>query len=267
LGRLVLDNVWLRFAAGAPPVLSSITFAIEAGETLGLIGPSGAGKSSLARLVVGVSTPTLGSVRLDGAEVSQWPQEELGPFLGYLPQEIELLGGTVAQNICRFGSANPAAVVEAAKLMGAHDMVLRLPQGYDTLIEEGGRNISGGQRQRLGLARAVFGDPRLVVLDEPDANLDADGEATLRNALAILKRRGRTVIVITHKPLLLGAADSLMVLSEGRIRLFGSSASVMAELAARAGESGRTGDKGSPRARRPAPTATETADAKASLTT
>jgi PrtD family type I secretion system ABC transporter len=265
-GRLELDNVGLRFADGAPPVLSAVTFALDPGETLGLIGPSGAGKSSLARLVVGVSTPTLGSVRLDGAEVSQWPQEELGPFLGYLPQEIELLGGTVAQNICRFGTANASAVVEAAKLVGAHEMILRLPQGYETLIEEGGRNISGGQRQRLGLARAVFGDPRLVVLDEPDANLDAAGEATLRSALATLKRRGRTVIVITHKPLLLGAADKLMVLREGRVQLFGGSASVMAELAARAGQ-GRPSDSGAPRARRQAPSATEIADAKARLTT
>jgi PrtD family type I secretion system ABC transporter len=265
LGRLELANVGLRFADGAPPVLSAVTFALDPGETLGLIGPSGAGKSSLARLVVGVSTPTLGSVRLDGAEVSQWPQEELGPFLGYLPQEIELLGGTVAQNICRFGSGNAAAVVEAAKLVGAHDMILRLPQGYETVIEDGGRNISGGQRQRLGLARAVFGDPRLVVLDEPNANLDAGGEAMLRNALAILKRRKRTVIVITHKPLLLGATDKLMLLREGRVQLFGGSASVMTELAARASES-PTGTRGPP-ARRPAAGATEIADAKAPLTT
>jgi ABC-type protease/lipase transport system fused ATPase/permease subunit len=145
-------------------------------------------------------------------------------------------------------------------------MILRLPQGYETVIEEGGRNISGGQRQRLGLARAVFGDPRLVVLDEPDANLDADGEATLRSALMLLKRRKRTLIVITHKPLLLGTADKLMVLSEGRIQLFGNSASVMAELATRAGAGGRV-DRNAARARRPAPTATETGDAKVRLTT
>ena len=265
-GRLELDNVGLRFGDGAPPVLSGVTFTIEVGETLGLIGPSGAGKSSLARLLVGISTPTLGSVRLDGAEVSQWPQEELGPSLGYLPQEIELLGGTVAQNICRFGTAQGSAIVEAAKLVGAHDMILRLPQGYETVIEDGGRNISGGQRQRLGLARAVFGDPRLVVLDEPNANLDVDGEGTLRSALVILKRRGRTVIVITHKPLLLGATDKLMVLREGRVRLFGGSASVMAELAAQASDS-RAAGKNTSHQRRPSPSATEIGNAKARLTT
>jgi ABC-type protease/lipase transport system fused ATPase/permease subunit len=250
----------MRFAPGARPVLSAVTFTLEAGETLGIIGPSGAGKSSLARLLVGISTPTLGSVRLDGAEVSQWPQAELGPYLGYLPQEVELLGGTVAQNICRFGSATGNAVVAAAKLVGAHDMILKLPQGYETPIEDGGRNISGGQRQRLGLARAVFGDPRLIVLDEPDANLDADGEATLRGALAMLKQRGCTVIVITHKPMLLGAADKLMLLQDGRVSLFGDSASVMADLAARA-------SKRPARSPRVATSPTEIGNAKARLVT
>lgn len=266
-GRLELDNVGLRFGEGGPPALSAVALTLGVGETLGIVGPSGAGKSSLARLLVGISTPTLGSVRLDGVEVSQWPQVELGPFLGYLPQEIELVGGTVAQNICRFGVAQGPAIVEAAKLVGAHDMILRLPQGYETLVQDGGRNISGGQRQRLGLARAVFGDPRLVVLDEPNANLDADGEARLRSALGILKRRGRTVIVITHKPLLLGATDKLLVLREGRVHLFGSSASVMAELVANAGVGQRAVGKNAPLSRRPTPSATEIGNGKARVTT
>jgi PrtD family type I secretion system ABC transporter len=232
-GRLELDNVGLRVAPVAPPVLSGITLAVEPGETLGILGPSGAGKSSLARLMVGISAPTLGSVRLDGAEVSGWPSQELGPYLGYLPQEIELLGGTVAQNISRFGNVDASAVVEAAKLAGAHDMILRLPQGYETMIEDAGRNIAGGQRQRLGLARAFFGNPRLVVLDEPNANLDSDGEAALRRAVAILKSRRRTIIIITHKPLVLGTADKLLVLSEGRIKHFGPTKSVIAAMTGR----------------------------------
>jgi PrtD family type I secretion system ABC transporter len=265
LGRLQLDNVGLRLAEGAPPVLSGVTFAIEAGETLGLIGASGAGKSSLARLLVGIAAPTLGSVRLDGVEVSSWPKEELGQYLGYLPQEVELLGGTVAQNICRFGSVEAPTIVAAAKLAGAHEMILRLPQGYETNIENGGLNISGGQRQRLGLARALFGDTRLVVLDEPNANLDADGEVALRRALAILKRRGRTVIVITHKPLILSAADKLMVLNQGRVSLFGSSGSVMAEMAACAGKTEPRIGKVTPLARSPASNSADIDDAKTSL--
>ena len=150
LGRLEVDNVGLRHAEGVPPVLSGVTFTIEPGETLGIIGPSGAGKSSLARLLVGIGAPNLGSVRLDGVEVSSWPKEELGRYLGYLPQEIELLGGTVAQNICRFGSVESAAIVAAAKLAGAHDMILRLPQGYDTIIENGGRNVAAGAGNASG---------------------------------------------------------------------------------------------------------------------
>lgn len=236
MGRLEVDNVGLRHAEGAPPVLSGVTFAIEPGETLGLIGPSGAGKSTLARLLVGIGAPNLGSVRLDGTEVSSWPKEEVGQYLGYLPQEIELIGGTVAQNICRFSSAQCDAIVAAANLAGAHEMILRLPQGYETMIEDGGRNLAGGQRQRLGMARAFFGDPRLVILDEPNANLDADGESALLKALSLLKQRKRTVIVITHKPQLLSAADKLLVLNQGRITLFGSSASVITEMAARAGK-------------------------------
>ena len=239
LGRLEVDNVGLRHAERVPPVLSGVTFTIEPGETLGIIGPSGAGKSSLARLLVGIGAPNLGSVRLDGVEVSSWPKEELGRYLGYLPQEIELLGGTVAQNICRFGSVESDAIVAAAKLAGAHDMILRLPEGYDTIIENGGRNVAGGARQRLGLARALFGDTRLVILDEPNANLDAAGEAALVRALSILKQHKRTVIVITHKPALLGGADKLLVLSQGRVTLFGPSESVLTGMTARARKNGK----------------------------
>jgi len=265
-GRLELDNVGLRTANGGAPLPSGITFVVEAGEALGVIGPSGAGKSSLARLLVGISPPTLGSVRLDGAEISSWPKEELGPYLGYLPQEIELLGGTIAQNICRFGPADPSAIVEAAKLAGAHDMILRLPQGYETVIEEGGRNISGGQLQRLGLARAFFGDTRLVVLDEPNSNLDSDGEAALRNALSTLKARRRTVIVITHKPALLATADKLVALSEGRIMHCGPARSVISEMAARAGDKRSSGPMPPFAVRRGKPNSVESGNAEAHLT-
>lgn len=264
-GRLDLDNVGLRLAGDAPPILSGVTFALEAGETLGIIGPSGAGKSSLARLLVGISAPTLGNVRLDGADVASWPKEELGPYLGYLPQEIELLGGTVAQNICRFGETNASAIADAAILVGAHEMILRLPQGYETVIEVGGRNLSGGQLQRLGLARAFFGDPRLVVLDEPNANLDNSGEAALRRALATLKQRKRTVIVITHKPLLLGTTDKLVVLNDGRVQLFGPSGSVLEELAAHAGAKRPVAARPAPPPRRNAPIPMENGDAEAPL--
>ena len=235
LGKLDVVNVGLRHAEEGAPVLSGITFALKSGDALAVVGPSGAGKSSLARLLVGLEPPTVGSVRLDGVEIASWPKEELGPHIGYLPQEIELLGGTLTQNISRFGENCAAAVVDAARLVGAHEMILRLPNGYDTLIEEGGRNLSGGQRQRIGLARAVFGDPRVGVLDEPDANLDMDSEKALRAAIATLRDRGRTVIVITHKPILLAEASKMLVLRDGRIRIFGSSEEVMAEMAARAG--------------------------------
>ena len=236
VGRLEVDNVGLRLAPGAPPVLSGVTFSIEPGEMLGLIGPTGAGKSSLARLLVGVTTPTLGNVRLDGVDIATWPKHELGPHLGYLPQEIELLGGTVAQNICRFGEIDARAAVQAAKLAGSHDMILRLSDGYETMIENGGANLAGGQRQRLGLARAFFGTARLIVLDEPNANLDADGEAALCNTLAVLKKSGRTIVVITHKPSLLRSADKLLVLGDGRVQLFGPPEKVIAEMARNASQ-------------------------------
>ena len=251
-GRLEVDNVGLRLAPGAPPVLSGVAFSIEPGEMLGLIGPTGAGKSSLARLLVGVTTPSLGSVRLDGVDIATWPKHELGPHLGYLPQEIELLGGTVAQNICRFGDVDARAVVEAARLAGAHDMILRLPNGYETVIEDGGTNLAGGQRHRLGLARAFFGSARLIVLDEPNANLDAEGEAALCSALAVLKKSGRTIVVITHKPSLLRSADKLLVLGEGRVQLFGSPEKVIAEMARSAGQRPTDGTVSSI-ARQPAP--------------
>ncbi len=229
-GRLAVQQAGLQLAGCDEPVLQGVSFDLAPGEVLGLIGPSGAGKSSLARLVVGAAAPTIGSVRLDGAEISDWPDEEVGPFIGYLPQEVELLDGTVAQNICRFGELDSEKVVGAARLAGAHDLILAMPDGYETAIGEGGRRLSGGQRQRIGLARAVYAPARLIVLDEPNANLDSAGETALRNAIAALKVAGRTVVIITHKPSLLAEADKMLVLRDGRMDAFGARDEVLAAM-------------------------------------
>jgi PrtD family type I secretion system ABC transporter len=229
-GRLVIDRVGLRFAGDDAPVLQNISFELEAGESLGLIGPSGAGKTSLVRLLVGATEPSIGSIRLDGAELATWPKEEVGPFIGYLPEDVELLTGTVAQNICRFGALDSQRVVEAAKLAGAHELILRLPNGYETSLGESGRSLSGGQRQRIGLARAVYGDARLIVLDEPSANLDLEGEAALMAALRSLKQQKRTLIIVAHKPSLLADVDKMLVLRDGMVDRYGARETIMAAL-------------------------------------
>jgi PrtD family type I secretion system ABC transporter len=229
-GRLVASQVGMRFDGAASPVLSNISFELEAGEMLGITGPSGAGKSTFARLLVGLQETSFGSVRLDGADISTWPREHLGAYVGYLPQDVELLSGTVATNIARFGAHDSERIVAAARLAGAHDMILALPEGYDTRIGDGGRMLSGGQRQRIALARAVFGNVRLIVLDEPNANLDAEGESALRDALMRLKQQGRTVVVISHKPSVLSVVDKILVLTDGRIRLYGSRDHVFSEI-------------------------------------
>ncbi|MFO6377261.1 alkaline protease secretion ATP-binding protein AprD, partial [Pseudomonas aeruginosa] len=184
-----------------------LTLAIPAGSVVGVIGPSGSGKSSLARVVLGIWPTLHGSVRLDGAEIRQYERETLGPRIGYLPQDIELFAGTVAENIARFGEVQADKVVEAARLAGVHELVLRLPQGYDTVLGVGGAGLSGGQRQRIALARALYGAPTLVVLDEPNSNLDDSGEQALLAAIQALKARGCTVLLITHRAGVLGCAD------------------------------------------------------------
>jgi PrtD family type I secretion system ABC transporter len=229
-GRLVASQVGARIAGAAAPVLTNISFELEGGEALGLVGPSGAGKSTLARLLVGLSEPSFGTVRLDGADIAAWPRKDLGAYVGYLPQDVELLSGTVAANISRFGEHDSLRIVDAAKLAGAHEMILGLPQGYETRIGDAGRMLSAGQRQRLALARAVYGEARLIVLDEPNANLDVEGENALRGTLMRLKHEMRTVIIISHKPSLLGGVDKLLVLRDGRIELFGPRERVLAEL-------------------------------------
>jgi PrtD family type I secretion system ABC transporter len=226
-GQLVFDKV-----SAAPPesrkmTMQDVSFTLEAGTCLGITGPSGAGKSTLARLAVGVWRPITGSVRLDGVSVADWRREELGPHLGYLPQDIELFPGTVAQNIARFGAVDGQKVVEAAQLAGAHTMILALPNGYDTPIGTAGENLSGGQRQRIGLARAFYGKPPLLLLDEPTSNLDAEGETAVRQAMDALRAQGCTVIVIAHRPAVLGGTDKLMVVMGGSVASYGPTAEVM----------------------------------------
>ena len=227
LGALVFDNVSAAPPNGRKLTVQNLSFALEPGTCLGITGPSAAGKTTLARLAVGVWRPSAGVVRLDGANIADWRREDVGPHIGYLPQDIELFPGTIAENIARFGEVDPQKVVEAAQLAGAHQVILELPQGYDSVIGPGGTNLSGGQRQRIGLARAFFGKPALVVLDEPTSNLDAEGEASVRQAMDELRTQGRTLIVIAHRPALLGGTDQLMVVVHGQIANLGPTSEVM----------------------------------------
>ena len=230
VGRVSVEGL-SHVAPGNPkPLLRGVTFALEPGEVLGVIGPSGAGKSTLARHLVGVLKPTAGAVRLDGADVSQWVDNSLGRYVGYLPQDIELFSDTVSANISRFQSGMDEDVLRASQAAGVHDLVLRLPQGYDTPVGEGGAVLSGGYRQRLALARAIFGDPRLVVLDEPSSNLDQDGDLGLMNCIAQLKQRGVTVVLISHRPSTIGVVDKILILNDGMVEMFGSRVEVMAKL-------------------------------------
>ncbi|WP_426578518.1 type I secretion system permease/ATPase [Xenorhabdus stockiae] len=213
------------------PVLQDINFSLEAGDILGVIGPSASGKSTLARLLVGVWQAQEGVVRLDGADIYQWNKDELGSHIGYLPQDIELFAGTIAENIARFNDIDAEKVIEAAEKAGVHDLVLNLEQGYDTPIGAGGMGLSGGQKQRIGLARALYGNPSLIVLDEPNSNLDDIGEKALSRAINQLRQQGKTVVVITHRPALLSQTNKVLLLVQGKTKLFGPSQQVMAALA------------------------------------
>jgi PrtD family type I secretion system ABC transporter len=211
-------------------ILQGVSFSLAAGESLGLIGPSASGKSTLARLIVGVWKPLAGSVRLDGADVASWPRERLGPYIGYLPQDVELFAGTVAENIARLGEPDAAEVIRAAQRAHVHELILHLPKGYDSDIGESGEALSPGERQRIGLARALYGLPRLVVLDEPNANLDHEGEEALLRTLQELREQGVTVVIIAHRPSLLRGVDKLLVLRDGAVDLFGPRAEVLARM-------------------------------------
>jgi len=212
------------------PILRNVSFALNAGDVLGVIGPSGSGKSTLARLMVGVWPALVGKVRLDNADIYQWNKDELGPSLGYLPQDIELFGGSIAENIARFGDVDSEKVVDAAKRAGVHEMILHFPKGYDTMLGDGGAGLSGGQKQRLGLARAMYGDPALLVLDEPNSNLDDVGEAALVQAVHELRSRGKTIILITHRTSAIAATNKLLLLRDGTVQMFGPTKDVLAAL-------------------------------------
>jgi PrtD family type I secretion system ABC transporter len=226
-GRLSVENMSYRAPGVDTPVLAAIAFTLAPGEALAIIGPSGAGKSTLARLLTGVWSPSTGVIRLDGADVSYWPRSDLGPSIGYVPQDVELFEGSAAENIARLGAVDSEAVVAAAKRANAHEMILGLPQGYDTPVGEQGARLSPGQRQRVALARALFGNPRLVVLDEPNSNLDGAGEIALAQALGALRKQGVTSVVVTHRPALIAHVDKILVLAGGRVQQFGPAAQVM----------------------------------------
>lgn len=230
-GHIAVQNV-----TAAPPnsntaVLHNVNFEIKAGQGLGVIGPSASGKSTLAKLLVGVWMTQRGAVRLDGATYDQWNRDILGPHIGYLPQDVALFDGTIKDNIARFDpQAADEAIVEAAKNADVHNMILQMPNGYETLIGSGNLILSGGQVQRIALARALYGDPKLLVLDEPNANLDADGDKALTNAIAGSRKRGNTVIVMTHRPSAIAAVDTLLMLRAGRVEEFGPKDKVLKSL-------------------------------------
>ncbi|MBU3713066.1 MAG: type I secretion system permease/ATPase [Limnohabitans sp.] len=230
-GQLSIENVTAAPPGGQVAVLKGVQLSLAAGEVLAIIGPSASGKSSLARLMVGIWPAQVGKVRLDGADLYQWNKDALGQHLGYLPQDIELFAGTVAENIARFGEVDSEKVIAAAQLAGVHEMVLRLPKGYDTPIGEGGAGLSGGQQQRIGLARALYGQPALIVLDEPNSNLDDAGEAALIQAIRELKALRRSVVLITHRMPILTISDKLLVLNEGAVQGFGPTQQILGALA------------------------------------
>lgn len=216
-------------------IVKDVTFGVRAGQGVGIIGPSGSGKSTLARALVGIWPPARGTIRLDGAEIDHWDSEALGPSIGYLPQGVELFDGTVAENISRFSAgAKPDAIIEAAKLAGVHDLILSFADGYDSRIGAAGAILSAGQRQRIGLARALYGKPFLVVLDEPNASLDAEGETALINAIISIRQSGSVVIIIAHRPNVLAAVDHVLVLAQGGVVTFGPRDEVLRKTTVRA---------------------------------
>ncbi len=229
--RLDIDKLTVAADGLAEPILREVSFALKAGEALGVIGPSGSGKSTLVRSIIGIWAPARGTVRLDGATLDQWNRAQSGRFLGYLPQQIELLAGTVAQNIARFDPmATSDEVLRAAQLAGVDDLVRRLPQGFDTQVGEGGQRLSAGQRQRIALARALFRDPFLVVMDEPNSNLDSAGDEALSRAIASISARGGIAIVVAHRPSALGEVSLILTLGEGRVQAFGPKDEVLRQV-------------------------------------
>jgi PrtD family type I secretion system ABC transporter len=229
-GRLSVERLIYAPPGAEQATLKGISFTLEPGSWLGLIGPSAAGKSTLAKLICGVWQPRSGCVRLDGADVFTWNRTQFGEHCGYLPQDVELFAGSIRDNIARFTAADDEQVVAAAQMAGCHEMILRLPNGYDTQIGAGGSTLSGGQRQRVGLARALFRQPRLIVLDEPNASLDSEGEAALLLAIGRAREAGSTIIMVSHRPSALAGADQLAVLADGQLQHFGPRDEVLAKV-------------------------------------
>ncbi|SFJ51195.1 type I secretion system permease/ATPase [Aerobium aerolatum] len=219
-GSITVENLTSFLPGTRTAFLKNINFTVNPGETLAIIGPSGSGKSSLIRHLVGVWPAVAGTVRIDGAEVAHWDAEQLGRYLGYLPQEVRLFAGSISENISRFRESDSESVVKAAMMAGVHDMVLRLPGGYETQVGDNGQQLSGGQRQRVGLARAVYGLPKIVVLDEPNSNLDSEGENALFEAIKLMKAAGVTVVLVTHKTNLLAISDRVLILRDGVMQAF-----------------------------------------------
>ncbi|MGB0722395.1 MAG: type I secretion system permease/ATPase [Gammaproteobacteria bacterium] len=229
-GRISVENLSFAFPGSRDALLKNLAFGIEPGEMIGLIGPSGSGKTTLCRLMLGNLVPLTGHARLDGMDLTQWEPQDRGSYLGYLPQNVELFPGTVRENIARMGEGDSELVVEAARLAGVHDMIVRMPRGYDTEIGEGGQALSGGERQRVALARALYGGPRFVILDEPNASLDKEGEASLLGVLARLKADRVTTVIISHRPGVLAHVDKVMVLQGGGIQAFGPRDEVLRQV-------------------------------------
>jgi ATP-binding cassette subfamily C exporter for protease/lipase len=226
-GVIAFEGVTAAPPGVKTPVLKALSFNIDAGDIIGVIGPSGAGKSTLARLLVGVWPAMMGKVRLDSADIFQWNKDQLGPHIGYLPQDVELFSGSVSDNIARFGNVEPEKVIAASKSAGVHEMILHFPNGYDTILGEGGAGLSGGQKQRIGLARALYGEPSLIVLDEPNSNLDDAGEAALVSAIHELRKAGKTVVLITHRTSVIGVTTKLLLLRDGVVQAYGPTNDVL----------------------------------------
>lgn len=236
-GDIAVENLIYRAPGNDRPILKGIGFRINAGESLGIIGPSAAGKSTLAKLLIGVLAPSHGSVRLDGAEVFKWNRANLGPYVGYMPQHVELFAGTVKDNIARMDpDASAEDVLKAAQMAGVHELILRLPKGYETMFSPNDVSLSPGQRQRIGLARALYGDPKFIVLDEPNGNLDGDGERALVECLARLKQTGATYIVVAHRPSIVSTVDKILTLKDGLVEQFGPRQQVLQKYIAPPGD-------------------------------
>jgi ABC-type protease/lipase transport system fused ATPase/permease subunit len=225
---LKLDKITVAAPSTGQVLLTDVSFTLQAGEALGIIGPSAGGKTTLAKAITGVWPVLRGSVRIDDADLGQWDEETLGKIIGYLPQEVGLLDGTIWENICRFADRDGPAIVKAAMAAGIHEMILRLADGYDTQVGPQGTVLSAGQRQRLGLARALYGDPFLIVMDEPNANLDAEGEQALMRAIADIRARSGIVLIIAQRPSALSGVDSIAVIQNGKLGAFGPRDQVLA---------------------------------------